>query len=127
MKPEPAGTSILSATAFLLAGPIVWAVHLLLVYGPQSALCAFGKSGVAEVGPSSISALVLAVTAIAAVPLLAVLFWPQATARLLRFRAEGSSRPFAISVARWLAALSLVGVLLAGATALMLDPCAQLR
>ena len=116
-----------SAAAFMLAGPILWAAHLLLVYGPQSALCALGRTSMAETGDGSVAALVLAVTASIAAPLLILQFAPGTAARLLRFRPEDGGRRFSVSVMRWLAALSLAGVLLAGAAALIVDPCAQLR
>jgi len=62
MKSEPGDTSIFSATAFLLAGPLIWAGHILFVYGPQSALCAFEKSGRGGDGGISSRRLVTAVT-----------------------------------------------------------------
>lgn len=74
-----------------------------------------------------ITTIVLAVTALATILLLAVVARPDQTARRLRFEAGGCDRSFSLSVARTLAALSLVGVLTAGAVALMIDPCAQLR
>ncbi len=116
-----------TSAAFLLAGPILWAIHLLLAYGPQSALCAARKTGVADMGDGVVSAVVVAVTAVLAVPLVLLLLSPRGAARLLRFREEGDDRRFSASVMRWLAALSLAGVVLAGAAALLLDPCAQLR
>jgi hypothetical protein len=116
---EHRDTSLLSAAAFLLAGPILWAAHLFLVYGPQSALCAMGRPD----GP--VTMLVLLVTAVFAVPLAVLLAAPGTAVRLLRLGTE--DRRFSVSVMRWLSALSLAGVLLAGAAALLVDPCAQLR
>lgn len=116
---EDRDTSFLSAAAFLLAGPILWAAHLFLVYGPQSALCATGRTA------GSVTMLVLLVTALFAVPLAFLLASPGTAVRLLRFGTE--DRRFSISVMRWLSALSLAGVLLAGAASVLLDPCAQLR
>ena len=127
MATEHKDVSVFSAVAFLLAGPLIWAGHLLLVYGPQSALCAFGTTGMLEVDKSLISAVVLIVTAAAAIPLLIILLRPAATARLLRFNPEGGDHTFSTRVTRLLTALSLIAVLLAGAAALLLDPCAQLR
>jgi hypothetical protein len=119
--------SVFAAIAYLLAGPIIWAGHLLLVYGPQSALCAFGKTGFAQVGDAFVSTFVLAITLVSAGPLIFALIWPRIMARLLRYRVEGSDRSLSFFLMRWLTALSLIGVLWAGATAFMLDPCAQLR
>jgi hypothetical protein len=118
-------TSLLPAAAFLLAGPTLWAAHLFLVYGPQSALCAVGRTG--DAGESFVTVLVLLVTALFAVPLVFLLAAPGTAARLLRFETEAADRRFSIAVMRWLSALSLVGVLLAGAAVLLVDPCAQLR
>ena len=58
---EHRDTSFWSAAAFLLAGPILWAAHLFLVYGPQSALCAIGQTD------EPVTMLVLIVTAAFAV------------------------------------------------------------
>lgn len=113
---------------YLLIGPVIWAAHLLLVYGPQSALCAFRADGMIAVAPFVITALVGVLTVIS-MAVLALVFWrPRQVARLLRFEAaEETDRRFSISVMRLLTALSFAGVTWAGAVVLFLDPCAQLR
>jgi hypothetical protein len=113
---------------YLLVGPIIWAAHLLLVYGPQSALCAFRADGMITVAPFVITALVGVLTVISMAALALILWRPRQVARLLRFNAAAEAdRRFAISVTRLLTALSFAGVTWAGAVALFLDPCAQLR
>ena len=74
-----------------------------------------------------VTVLVLLVTLLFAAPLVFLLAAPGTAARLLGFGTEAADRRFSISVMRWLSALSLAGVLLAGAAALLIDPCAQLR
>ncbi|MBB2971395.1 hypothetical protein [Mesorhizobium sp. RMAD-H1] len=119
---------VVGAILYLLVGPIIWAGHLLLVYGPQSALCAFRITGMAAAEAWLISGLVMGVTVIAMAAIAVILWRPHRTARLFRFHtASDDNRSFAISVMRVLGVLSLFGVAWAGATTLLLDPCAQLR
>ncbi|MBA3449461.1 MAG: hypothetical protein H0T56_18015 [Pseudaminobacter sp.] len=115
---------VAGAIFYLLVGPIIWACHLFLTYGPQAALCAFRA-----VDPFFISTLVGVVTALSAAALAVVLLWPVRTSRVFRAGGflEGENRSFMISAMRLLAGLSLAGVLWAGAVAFILDPCGQLR
>jgi hypothetical protein len=121
--------SFAGALLFLLAGPLAWAGHLGLVYGTQSVLCAFRITGVARVDTLLIEAMIGVVTALAAVMLMLAMWLPRNTARRLRAARflNGENGAFMISVMRLLAALSLAGVLWAGATVLLLDPCPPLR
>lgn len=117
---------VFSAIAFYLFGPLVWAGHLAFVYGPQSAMCAFGGGG-----PQTGTAVVWVLGGVTAASLavIATAFaFPGLLAIVLRFRrvTEGEA-DFAISVMRFLAFLSFAGVAFAGAAALFLDPCAQMR
>ena len=120
---------IAGAILFLLVGPIIWSAHLLAAYGPQSALCALRVTGESAAQPWLVSATVGAVTVLSLVFLLLTLWRPVATARLFRAAGflEGDQKSFLLFVMRLLATLSLAGVVWAGATALILDPCAQLR
>ena len=120
---------VTSALLYLLAGPLVWAAHLFLVYAPQSALCAFRITRPVTIEPLLITVYVAAVTALAAAVLVLALWRPGTTASLFRARRflDGENGQFMISVMRLLSVLSLAGVLWAGATALLLDPCPQLR
>jgi hypothetical protein len=129
MKAGDDRISIAAATLYLMSGPLVWAVHLVFVYVPQSGLCAFRITEVAAVAPLAISMTVVAVTALAAALLAIAIARPDAIARVLRAPDlhEGENGRFLCRVMRMLAALSLAGVLFAGATAFLLPPCEQLR
>jgi hypothetical protein len=129
MKAGDDSVSFTAAALYLLSGPLVWAAHLVLVYVPQSGLCAFRVTGAAAVAPLAISLAVGAVTALAAAILAIANRRHNAIARVLRAPdlLEGANGRFLCRVMRLLAALSLAGVLFAGATALLLPPCEQLR
>ena len=43
MTPYQNTRRTIGTIVFLLAGPILWSLHLTLIYGPQSALCATGQ------------------------------------------------------------------------------------
>ncbi len=120
---------IAGALAFLLCGPLVWAGHLFLVYALQSMLCAFRLTGIASVAPWLIEGAVGAITVLAALALVLAIRFPHGAARLLRAAGflRGENGAFMLLVMRLLAALSLAGVLWAGATVLLLAPCGQLR
>lgn len=118
-----------AALAYLVAGPLAWAGHLLLVYAPQAALCAFRLTGTAAVETSIVRVMVIGVTVLAASAMIAAIAAPRALARLLRATAflEGGNGRFMIAVMRLLAVLSLAGVAWAGSAALVLPPCPVLR
>jgi hypothetical protein len=123
---EPASPTVSNVPAllFMLWGPLLWSVHLLLTYGPQSALCATGEARLTPLVP----ALVLVLTALFAVLLVAGFRWPRLAARLLRLDMRDDAQwTFMASVSRNLAALSFAGVVFNGMAALLIDPCAQLR
>ena len=121
--------SVASALVYLLAGPLIWAGHLFLAYASQSVLCAFRITGIASVDPMLIEAAVVVVTVLAAAALSLTIWQPRGTARLLRAAGflDGANGAFMASVMRLLSALSLAGVLWAGATVLLLQACPQLR
>ena len=124
---DPAGVA--PALMFLLAGPLLWAGHLFLVYGLQSVLCAFRITGTASVEPLVIETVIVLLTLAAAGALVLSIRQPQLTARFLRAAGllHGENGAFMISVMRLLSALSLAGVLWAGASVLLLETCPQLR
>jgi hypothetical protein len=118
---------VAGAIVFLLVGPIIWAGHFLFVYGPQSALCAFGSGGSHE-RAIIVTALIAVVTIAALLLQVLALLRPQSLAALLRFRsAEQSERDFAVRVSRLLTAMSMLGVAWVGSTAVFIDACGQLR
>lgn len=121
--------SVAGALLYLVAGPLVWAGHLGLVYATQSVLCALAVTGVARVEPLFIEILGGAITALAAAALVLAIRLPHHMARVLRAARflDGENGTFMISVMRLLAALSLAGVLWAGSAIVLLDTCPQLR
>ncbi|HEX2139336.1 MAG TPA: hypothetical protein VHG33_06460 [Woeseiaceae bacterium] len=134
MNPQPmkAGNDrgpVTGALLYLLAGPLVWAGHLFLVYATQAALCAFRITGAFAVEPLLIPVSIAVLTVLAAAALVLALWRPKAIAHLVRAGRflDGENGEFMISVMQLLAGLSLAGVIWAGATALLLDPCPQLR
>lgn len=124
---DPASVAV--ALLYLLYGPLIWAGHLFLVYVPQSLLCAFRITAFARFESWLIQTVIGVATLFAAAALGLALWRPQSSARFFRATAflDGENGPFMLHVMRLLAVLSLAGVLWAGATALLLQPCPQLR
>ncbi|OHV81974.1 hypothetical protein [Ensifer sp. LCM 4579] len=115
-----------SAVFFLVAGPILWAAHLLVVYGVQSVTCAVGNSAVA---PSVlIQASVVLVTLGAILLLCFGLFFPGRLAHMLGYEMpEPHNRTFSVRVERLLSLLSLMGVVWSGTSVFLIDVCGLLR
>ncbi|KKB12731.1 hypothetical protein VE25_05740 [Devosia geojensis] len=113
---------------FLCLGPLLWAVQLTLIYGPQSSLCAYGI-GTGQGGSNLLVAgLILIVSALCMGLAAAALLRPGAAYELATgTRPSGETWPFLTWVMRALAALSLLAMLYAGLGALLLPACAQLR
>lgn len=124
---DPAGVA--PALLFLMAGPLLWLGHLFLVYALQSMLCAFRITGTASVEPLVIETAIVLLTLAAAGGLGLSIWQPPLTARVLRAAGllHGENGAFMVSVMRLLSALSLAGVLWAGASVLLLETCPQLR
>lgn len=124
MSAERASTT--GAIFFILFGPIVWAGHLLVVYGGHAVLCA---TGVASNWSLPIVPLLLWGTTGAALILLTVgLLWAPRLRRLLGV-ASGieDQNGWLEHLMRLLATLSLFGVVYAGVAVLVVPQCAQLR
>jgi hypothetical protein len=111
--------SITSAVLYLTSGPIVWAIHLTLVYGTHTLVCTQTPSGGADA-----TFAVLAVTARALVAIFVAL---AASAAAQRRAGHDSPLAFYHRATTWLAWLSAFGVACAGATALIVEPCLALR
>jgi hypothetical protein len=106
----------------VLFGPIVWAAHLLVLYGAHAVVCAAAaRTGdtTALLVPVFASTTALAL-ALAALPLL----MPRRLVGLFHWRghAEGEDR-FLQSLMRWLAGLSLVAVAANGIALLTVPVC----
>ncbi|GHA36075.1 hypothetical protein GCM10007989_35170 [Devosia pacifica] len=121
--PRPIGTLV-----FLMAGPILWAAHLTLIYGSQSALCGFAV-GTGPSGSNTLaSASVIAGTVLVLGLLLALLIWPHPVYKTLSgAKMPGDQQPLMLFVMRFLNGLSILAVLYAGVAVQLLDACADLR
>jgi hypothetical protein len=125
---SPAGHLVQRAASLffhLLFGPLVWAVHLTIVYATHTIACARGSVLRAAFGVDLTQAAVAAVT-VAALALL--------TAAVVRQRRRCAAAPsteseplasFTNSVMMMLVALSAVGIAWAGLTALIVPSCSS--
>ncbi|MBG0792886.1 hypothetical protein IYY11_05645 [Methylocystis sp. H62] len=118
---EPLGGALL----YVLFGPVLWAIHLTLIYGGHTLLCALGVSSDA-LSPSIISFSVAIVTIVTLVVLLAAV-----VATIFKGGARGdrgsAATFFLDKLMMALALLSGFGVALGGASALIVEPCLMLR
>ncbi len=112
---------------FILAGPLIWALHLTFAYGPQSALCAFGE-GTGN-GYDTLAVATVAVVTLIAIVLAALAFVFDFTAyRLLAgVKPPDDQWPFLKSISRLLTGLSILAIVYAGVAVLFMAPCAQVR
>lgn len=114
--------------AFILIGPLVWAVHLTLIYGGQSLLCAFNPGEDASGRNVAIVAIILAATiaGIAAVGFSAAR--PAIVHALIaRGALPAEQAGFVVTIMRVLAGLSILAMIYAGLGAVILPACGQLR
>lgn len=126
MKNPAQEAPIASAILFLLSGPILWAGHLLLVYGFQSVTCVVGNGAVA---PSALIQTAVVLVTLGAISLLCFgLFFPGRLAHMLRYKMpDPHNRTFSIRVERLLSLLSLAGVIWSGTSIFLIDVCGLLR
>lgn len=119
---------MIGTLVFVMVGPILWAAHLMLIYGSQSSLCAF-EVGLGLGGNSPLAAgAVLGGTVLCMVLSGEALAKPEATFGLITGIAEpGNQWHFLRAVMRMLTGLSLLAMLYAGLGAVLLPACAQLR
>ena len=113
-----AGTSF-----YMLLGPIVWAIHLTVIYISHAVLCARGIVGS---GVISISSLVFVATGAALAVLIAAIAVANGRRRAVS-PSSATASAFQHSVMGLLAVVSATGVGWAGATALIVPPCLALR
>jgi hypothetical protein len=112
---------------FILVGPIVWAVHLTLIYGSQSSLCAFNPSE--DRGENSVVvAVILLVTAVS----IAVVGFSAVRANFIHALIARGIPPteqveFIVTIMRVLAGLSILAMFYAGLSAVFLPACHPLR
>ncbi|ASY66045.1 putative membrane protein (plasmid) [Sinorhizobium sojae CCBAU 05684] len=126
MKNPAREAPIASAILFLLSGPTLWAGHLLLVYGFQSATCVVGSGSVA---PSALIQTWVVLATLGAILVLCFgIFFPDRLAHMLRYdMPDPHNRTFSIRVERLLSLLSLTGVIWSGTSIFLIDVCGILR
>ncbi|MGD9617478.1 MAG: hypothetical protein AB7H90_23180 [Alphaproteobacteria bacterium] len=116
----PPYRTLTGAALYLLLGPIVWAVHLTIIYSTHAVLCARGWAG----GALDIRVIIAVTTGIAlAISVAATIAgwrWSCGSNR------EGVSA-FQHGVMSLLALLATIGIVYGGATALFVSPCLLLR
>jgi len=105
----------------VLFGPLVWSLHLLVLYGTHASVCAAAKGAAGTTGavlPALAAATVVAL-ALTAAPLAS----PRRFARLLHDRLTGKESRFLLSLMRWLAGLSLIAVAGNGIVLVIVPAC----
>lgn len=113
------------ALFYILLGPIVWALHLTLVYLGHTLLCALGVSSGA-LAPVVVSFSVIIITAIALIVLAVAVIGAKSRERALN-DCGSPGMFFRNRVMMALALLSGFGVAWEGAGALIIEPCLMLR
>lgn len=108
---------------FLLAGPILWALHFLAIYGAQSTLCALGEPGLGIL--NSVNVAIIGATVVGVTVLGWLVIAPNALQRMMSD--AQSSDTFIISVMRLLTLLSIVAIIWEGAAFSLLPACDQVR
>jgi hypothetical protein len=104
----------------VLFGPLVWAAHLLVLYGTHALACA--AAGRTTGTPTLLVAVFVPATALALVLAALPLLLPQRFAGLL-YPHEAEENRFLLSLMRWLAGLSLTAVVANGIAMLMVPTC----
>jgi hypothetical protein len=107
--------------AYLLLGPLIWAVQLTLIYGGHTLLC------VAESPPASPMALVAGTTAAAFLATAVALFFRTALARGFGIGPDAAGRGTLVALARLLDLLSLFAIAWSGSTIALLEACVAAR
>jgi hypothetical protein len=105
----------------VLFGPLVWAAHLVVLYGVHASVCAAAS----KVGGQPDSLLpVLAVATLIALALVSLpLVFAKRFAGFVSARAPEDESRFLLMLMRWLAALSAVAVVASGIALLTVPPC----
>ena len=117
----PPYRKLVGAVLYLLAGPIVWAVHFTIIYSTHALLCARGLAG----GPVDARVIIAVATGIGLVISI--------TATLAGWWSRGANRDtkgvsaFQHDAMSLLALLATIGIAFGGATALFVTPCLLLR
>jgi hypothetical protein len=116
---QPA-SRIFGAAVFVLLGPLIWALHLAIVFATHHAACLRGGD------ERTVVAVVVTATLAAAGVLFAAVLRPVPLARQLRGPANDDSvGVFLESLMRWLAVLSLAGIAWAGSALVFVPVCGR--
>lgn len=123
MDDSKSSRQMIGTLVFLIAGPILWAINLTVIYGAQSSLCAFGAAT-----PSAIALLIGGATLALGVASVMSLIWPQPLFRVLTGAVPPAEQwPFLRGVMRLLTALSILAAVYFGLAILLMPTCAPLR
>ena len=113
---------MIAAFVFIIYGPICWALQLALVYGGQSALCAFNTDwGLVTTAVLVTSLLTMTLAGVG-------LAWPASLYKVLAgIDAPAKQWAFMRFVMRLLTGLALLAMFYAALGAVLLRACAPLR
>ncbi len=114
-------SSTLGTMIFILWGVIVWFLHLSAIYLAHTLLCAL------ETRPTLIMTVIVWATVVALAAIAPIIIAPQRVANLTRLPRSNADGHHVVSIARFVAVLSLVAVLWSGATMVFVDSCELLR
>jgi len=117
-RPEP---STLGTLAYLLLGPLAWAMQLTILYAGHTLFCSQGGA------PALGDGLVVGVSAVLALLVGGFLLFPLAVARILGLTREMDARAAYDRIARIAGILALVAIVWTGTTAVLVEACAQGR
>ncbi len=117
--------STIGTLMLMVVGPTVWALHLGVLYGYQSVACEVSSRGV--LGVASVLPVIVLATLAAGLSLTLFFLFFETFERVLGAANWGPSQSrFQRTVALCLTALSLFGILGAGAASGFLGPCVDL-
>jgi hypothetical protein len=120
----PIRRSATGALVFLLLGPITWSVHFFVLYTGHASICALTGGA----GTGWIKIIIVGVTALCLAALAAIMIQARPLyRRLTGHQGEDEEAAFLVTGTRVMSFLSLLGVVWAGATVLIVPICAQLR
>ncbi|MCT8989842.1 hypothetical protein NYR54_05980 [Chelativorans sp. SCAU2101] len=106
---------------YLMLGPMLWGLHLTLIYGANTLICALGG------GAAASRATVITATVLIAVPLSLVLLIQRRAGRLFGIADGRAGQRTYDAISRLTGLLSLAGILWAGTAAAILSACVQGR
>lgn len=128
MPDRSSNRRMIGTLVFMLIGPILWALQLMLTYGAQSSLCAFAAGSTTGGSNPAASWTVIALTGACMILAATAMLIPSRSYRLVTgAEPPPEQRNFLVWTMRALTALSLLAMLYAGLGAAFLPACAQVR